>query len=378
MEALRQRIERDGSVRFDEYVELALYAPGEGFFARGGGAGRAGADFVTSPEVGPLFGRLVARYLDERWQALGRPDPYVVIEAAAGRGALAIAVLAAEPACAPALRYVLVERSEQLRARQHEHLALGHPFDVLGPEHDPEDMTATTFGTAQGPLVCSLADLPAAAVTGVVIANELLDNVPFRLVQRTSGDDAEWSEVRVTLEDGRLVELLVPAAEELARRADQLAPLAPPGARVPVQDGARDWLGRALGVLERGSVLVVDYVSTTAELAQRPQDEWLRTYREHDHGLGALVAPGDQDITCEVALDQLARHRSPSRRSTQADWLRSLGIDDLVAEGRQQWLEAAAAPDLAAMRARSRVTEAAALSDHAGLGAFGVLEWDVE
>jgi SAM-dependent MidA family methyltransferase len=378
MEALRRRIERDGSLRFDEYVELALYAPGEGFFARGGGAGRAGADFVTSPEVGPLFGRLVARYLDQRWQAMGRPDPYVVIEAAAGRGALAIAVLAAEPACAPALRYVLVERSEQLRERQHEHLALGHPFDVLGPEHDPEDTTATTLGTAQGPLVCSLADLPATAVTGVVIANELLDNVPFRLAQHTPGDGAAWSEVRVTIEGGRLVELLVPVAEDLERRLGQLAPMAPPGARVPVQDGARDWLARALHVLERGSALVIDYLSTTAELAQRPQDEWLRTYREHDHGLGPLVAPGDQDLTCEVAVDQLAGHRPPSRRSTQADWLRSLGIDDLVAEGRQRWLEAAAAPDLAAMRARSRITEAAALSDPAGLGAFGVLEWDVE
>ena len=81
-----------GIARFDEYMDLALYAPDEGFFATGGGAGRGGADFLTSPEVGPLFGTVVGEYLDRRWEALGCPDPFVVGEAAAGRGALAMSV----------------------------------------------------------------------------------------------------------------------------------------------------------------------------------------------------------------------------------------------------------------------------------------------
>ena len=74
-----------------------------------------GRDFVTSPEVGTLFGALVARALDASWHELGAPDPFVVIEAGAGRGRLAADVLRAAPACAPALRYVLVERSAALR-----------------------------------------------------------------------------------------------------------------------------------------------------------------------------------------------------------------------------------------------------------------------
>ena len=85
IDALRARIEREGSVRYDEFVELALYDPSQGFFTTGGGAGRGGADFITSPEVGPLFGLLVAEFLDRRWDDLGRPDPYVVVEAAAGQ-----------------------------------------------------------------------------------------------------------------------------------------------------------------------------------------------------------------------------------------------------------------------------------------------------
>ena len=81
---------------------------------------------------------------------------------------------------------------------------------------------------------------------------------------------------------------------------------------------------------------------------------------------------GEQDITCEVAVDQLP---PPAQDRSQADWLRVHGIDELVEEGRAIWRERAAIGDLEAMRARSRVTEADALLDPAGLGAFRVLEW---
>ena len=138
-----------------------------------------------------------------------------------------------------------------------------------------------------------------------------------------------------------------------------------------------DWLRRAREVLRSGSVLVVDYGATTAELADRPAGEWIRTYRGHDRGTGPLDAPGSQDITCEVAFDQLERVASCDDEVSQADWLRRWGIDELVEEGRRVWTERAAAPDVAAMRARSRIAEAEALTDPAGLGAFRVLEWRV-
>ena len=95
---------------FDEVIELALYHPEHGFYGRGGGAGR-GADFLTSPEVGPLFGAVVARALDTWWTELGTPDPFIVVEAGAGVGTLARSILTANPACSPAVRYVVVERS---------------------------------------------------------------------------------------------------------------------------------------------------------------------------------------------------------------------------------------------------------------------------
>src|SRR5690349_12100285 len=122
-----ERIEREGPIAFDAFVELALYGEG-GFFSRARGAGRAGRDFVTSPEVGPLFGALVGRALDGWWRDARSPDPFVVIEVGAGRGRLAADVLAGAAECAPALRYVLVERSAALRTAQRELLTV-EPFE---------------------------------------------------------------------------------------------------------------------------------------------------------------------------------------------------------------------------------------------------------
>ena len=90
-----------GAIPFVEFMDLALYGP-SGFYTgprAPGGAGRRG-DFLTSPEVGPLFGAVVARFLDAEWERLDRPNPFTVVDAGAGPGTLARAVLAARPACA--------------------------------------------------------------------------------------------------------------------------------------------------------------------------------------------------------------------------------------------------------------------------------------
>lgn len=283
--------------------------------------------------MGPLFGAVVARALDRWWDELGRPDPYVMVEAGAGSGTLARAVAAAAPVCRSALRYQMVERSARLRP------AGARP------------------------------DLPAEPFDGVVLANELLDNLAFRLLERTA---VGWSEVLVT--DGP-AEVLVPAAEDLAVEAESLAPGAPVGARVPLQHQAAAWLGQALGLVRRGRVVVIDYAGTTPSMARRPWTEWVRTYRAHGRGGHPLDAPGSQDITCEVAVDQLARVRPPDADQSQAEFLAAFGIDELVADARATWHSRAHLGDLAAVRARSRVTEAAALTDPTGLGAFRALQW---
>ena len=79
---LRDEIRRVGPIPFADFQAAALDA----FFGRGGGAGRANRDFLTSPEVGPLFGVVLARALDETWTHLGRPDPFVLVDAGVGHG----------------------------------------------------------------------------------------------------------------------------------------------------------------------------------------------------------------------------------------------------------------------------------------------------
>jgi SAM-dependent MidA family methyltransferase len=361
-------------------LERALYDGEAGFYESGGRAGGRHGDFLTSPEVGPLFGALVARALDAWWRDLGSPDPYVVVEAGAGPGTLCRTVLAAEPACGRALRYVLVERSAAQRRLHGEKLRLEDPALTFAPV-DP-DTEQPVPGAPLGPICVSLAEMPRVAGRAVVLANELLDNLPFGLAERRGGT---WNEVRVDLDpardlarggEPRLVERLVPHGSDRCAELDRLAPAATDGSRVPLQHAARSWLREALAVAGPGGrVLAIDYAATTADLAGRPQHEWVRTYRDHGRGGGILDDLGRQDVTCEVAVDQLALVRAADAEATQADWLRSHGIDDLVEEGRRTWSERAHLGDLAALTARSRVNEAEALLDPAGLGAFRVLEW---
>lgn len=355
-EVVLETIGRLGPRPADEVIDLALYGPG-GFYSSTGAAGRK-ADFLTSPEVGPLFGAVVARALDGCWDALDRPRSFVVVEGGAGAGELARAVLAAAPTCATALRWVCVERSAPLRALAASSLPVEPTAQVLG-------------GAGGGPVVAVVEDLPTGPLTGVVVANELLDNLPPVVAERTAHG---WAEVRVGARDGRLAEVLVPSAD-IARSAPRWAPAAAaPGMRLPLVRRAARWVERARGVLDVGWVVSFDYgATTTAELAGRGFEGWLRTYRGHGRGGGWLEDLGRQDITCDVPADQL----QPAIVETQAAWLRRWGIDELAAAARRTWHERAALGDLTALMARSRVGEAAALTDEAGLGAFLVLQWPV-
>jgi SAM-dependent MidA family methyltransferase len=369
---IAERIHRNGPIRFGAFVDLALYGPG-GFFTGGGGAGRAGRDFVTSPEVGSLFGLCVARALDAEWERLGRPDPFVVIEAGAGNGRLAGDVLRAEPRCASALHYVLVERSAHLRAEQTARLPLEPVSGALGPSTRADPDAAPEPVGGLGPIVGALDELPALPVEGVVLANELVDNLAFEVVVRTARG---WDEVRVGVsEDGTFAEVRVPAAEDLTRWVTGID--APAGTRLPVALGARDWIATAAGVLRRGTLLLVDYTAEWHALVARAGG-WLRTYARHARGSDPLQSPGAQDITIDVPIAMLRRAAADAGLSnaietSQAAWLRSLGLDALVAEGRARWEAGAAAPDLEAIAGRSRISEAAALTDPYGLGAHTVL-----
>ena len=323
-----------GAISFSDYMQLALYGQ-DGFYTTGGRAGRRGGDFITSPEVGPLFGTVIARALDAWWKELGSPNQFDVVECGAGPGTLARSILAAQPECAAAMQYVAVELSASQRAL--------HPQGVKSCETIPD-----------GP------------INGVILANELLDNLPFRLFVF----DGAWMEAFVSLASGgQFVEVLrtpdvVPSC---------LPKTAPLGSRAPIQDLAASWVRDSLANISNGLLLLLDYCSTsTAEIALTPWREWLRTYRDQGRGTHYLTEPGSQDITAQVMIDQLP---TGFVTSTQADFLAQWGIDELVREGSDYWESMKTAPDVAAMKMRSRATEAKSLTDQSGLGVFSVLSW---
>lgn len=337
-EHLLTEIGSNGPMPFDEFVELALYDSEHGFYAAHGRAGGRRGDFLTSVEVGPLFGAVVADWLDEQWRAAGRPDEFRVAEVGAGVGTLFRAVNRAQPDCFGALVYTLVERSAIMRT---EHAELPTPRwrsqDALPGERQH-----------------------------VIVANELLDNLGFAIAERV---DDGWAEVRVVCSGSRLA--LTPGS--VSTELDGLSTLAPdarPGRRVPVARQASQWVAAAIANAER--VLLFDYAAPTAELAERGQSGWLRTYAGHVRGHDPLESPGEHDITHDVPFDQLP---SPDRCETQAEWLRRNGIDDRVATARRTWNERAHIGDLAAIAARSAIGEAEALTADDGLGAFTVLQW---
>ncbi len=348
-------------------LEHALYDAELGFYETGGRAGRRG-DFLTSPEVGPLFGVLVGRALDGWWDGLGRPDPFVVHEHGAGPGTLARGVVQSSPRCAAALRWVLVERSASQRRLHPDHLP--HVGDLVDTAPPP-----TWDAVGGGPWVASAPSRPSVPAH-VVLANELLDNLPFDLAEQTSDG---WRDVRVRVAaDGPdVVEALAPLDPARAAALDRWAPGAAPGTRVPIQTAAAEWLADVRAhVRPGGRVVVLDYGSRTATLASRPWRTWVRTYRGQQRGGHPFAAIGTQDVTVEVALDQLvASNGSPVADRSQAEWLRERGLDALVAEARTADVDLAGPDALAAMRLRSRLPEAEALTDPAGLGGFRVWEW---
>ncbi|MGZ4679654.1 MAG: SAM-dependent methyltransferase [Ilumatobacteraceae bacterium] len=328
---LRAAIEAaGGALRFDEFMRIALYGD-HGFYTTGGQAGRRG-DFITSPEVGPLFGAVLARWIDAEWHLLGEPDDFTIVECGAGPGTLARSVLAVSPQWRG--HYFAVEVAERQRRE--------HPDGVV-----------------------STSELPRGALDGVVIANELLDNLPFRLAIFDGG----WREVAVAVgRGGGFVEIAI----EPDPAWGWLPTSVPHATRLPIQDQAAAWVSSARDLLRQGSVMAFDYCTTTAELVGRPWREWLRTYRAQARGQHYLADPGTQDITAQVCVDQLP---PPALVESQAQFMQRWGIDELVEEGRLAWASSAARPDVRALSMRSRIRECEALVDLNGLGAFGALIW---
>src|SRR5688572_31995858 len=208
---LQQRIRRDivatGPIPFDVFMQLALYDPDGGFFATGKLGSERGGDFLTSPEVSALFGETLARFVEQEQERIGQP--FEVVEVAAGSGSL----------IGPLKTAIDVEVSA-VEASPAAREALGA---LLGPDRVGSDLPDR--------------------IRGVVIANELIDNLPMALAQRIEGG---WRERWVGADGDGLAMVDALARPDVVEWLAKYAGDVPEGGWVEVQLAAGAWLRDAL------------------------------------------------------------------------------------------------------------------------------------
>ncbi len=275
-ELFADRIRRFGPITFADYMRECLYHPLHGYYSKA--ETERFADYYTSPDVHPIFGRLLARQFAEMWERLGRPEEFSLVEAGAGVGRLAMHILdfceAKLPDFYAALRYVAVERSdlrrEQAAAQLNRHAAAGH------------------FRTSL--------EIPRRIPVGCVFSNELIDALP---VHRVVVEKGVLKEICVAYDHQRFVDIVAPlstctiseyfATQVITLREEQHA---------EVGLEACDWIAEVGRRIARGFVLTIDYGHRATELFdERHMRGTLLAYQNRRVSEEYYASPGEQDLT---------------------------------------------------------------------------------
>jgi SAM-dependent MidA family methyltransferase len=273
---IRDEIVRLGPMSGERFIELALYHPRLGYYS--GERLRIGrrGDFVTNVSVGKLFGEILADQIAELWELLNQPPEFTMVEAGAESGDLASDLLTRLSEIQPAVswHYVIVEPNPAKQEQQRRRLAETNVRWVGG-----------------------LKDLD--PITGIILGNELLDAIPARLVEFSSG---QWREVCIGLEDGNFTFSLAPIRDRrLAAMIDKIPrPLSQPY-RTEINLAAQDWVRSAADSLGSGFILLIDYGYSRGDYYSPLRTEGtLTAYRNQRRQKGILEAIGDTDITSHV------------------------------------------------------------------------------
>jgi SAM-dependent MidA family methyltransferase len=301
-----ERIGDKGPITFAEYMHMALYEPGYGYYVSGPARVGWEGDFYTSTDVGSFFANCMGRQLQQMWEQLGKPVPFTVLEQGAGRRQLAQGIQAWVQQEAPALASALDYHTSDIQSGQ----------DALA-------MTRNDI------------------VPRVILSNELVDAFPVHIVEIRS---SKLYEVYVDIRDGRLGESLgEPSSESVARYLDDYhVPWRTygDGWRAEINLAARSWMCSTASMLlgsnskrkRRGFLLAIDYGDKARSLyTPYRRRGTLATYFRHQMTDQPLARPGEQDITAHVNFSALIDEgRRQGLRlhtfTTQREWLTSMGL----------------------------------------------------
>lgn len=305
---LKQRIRAEGPIRFDAFMEAALYDPDLGYYACGPDIG-PGGDFSTSVRF-PPFRKAVARFAKACWESLGKPETFRFVELGGGTGELARAVTEAwiEQVPNATLEYVTVDASPGLRKLQEA---------VPGVR-----AVATTRDLEPAP--------------GLVFGNEVLDALPVRRVM--GARDGGLVELYVGLDErlGLFKERLLPAVDDaLKARFDALGLRPQPNQWCDVAMGLDAFVADAARLADPGWLVFIDY-GDPAERLYHPTrlNGTLAAYRGHGKFFNPFERVGEQDLTADVDFTTTTHAATATGMTAlgitaQQHWLEALGIDDL-------------------------------------------------
>jgi len=308
-----------GAISFQRYMELALYAPGLGYYAAGSLKFGEEGDFTTAPEISPLFSRSLANAI---LPALN--DDEIILEVGAGRGCMAADILLyLKQQDKLPKEYWILELSADLRERQQETIA----------KKIPEFLDKVKW----------LDELPD-TFSGVVVANELLDAMPVQLFQKKENDINEinvvWQNDHFAFQfnssfDQRLLQRVKNIEAELATEFDS-------GYLSEINFSAEDWIKSIAERLQSGVIILIDYGFPQHEYyhSQRNQGTLMCHYRHRTHP-DAFVYPGLQDITAHVDFTAMADAALESGMrvlgyTNQVNFLMGAGLLDIAGLDKQQ------------------------------------------
>jgi SAM-dependent MidA family methyltransferase len=331
---IEQEIRRHGPISFSRYMQLCLYDPELGYYARNSEKfGKAG-DFYTSSDVHAVFGRLLARQFEEMWHLLGKPAHIGLVELGPGRGLFARDALDWSEKKFPeffnALTCTLVEASLSLQRRLEttleRHLPKGkasiHPRWI--EEHPGRDGRDARPATVAGYEVENSANELAIYPTPLIVfANEFFDALPVEVL-------TEKGSLRVDVQQGQFVETWAPPSPEELEFLDRYGVHPEAGERTEAPLVAVQQLTEIAEHVNRGFVVIIDYGYTRDEQLAGRHRGTIRAYSQHQASTNPYAAPGEQDITAHVNFTALAALAAGhgldvQRLLTQSQFLMGIG-----------------------------------------------------
>lgn len=313
-EIIRNKILIEGPISFHDFMEMALYYPGLGYYTSTRDKIGIRGDYYTSPHLTEIYGKLIARQLEEMWLLLEKKD-FTVVEYGAGMGVLCLDILnylKYNSELYEKLRYCIIEKSETMRRKE---------LEVLNGA-----------GITDGKISWYDSISEITAFTGCVLASEVLDNFS---VHKVVMEESGLMEVFVDYHFG-FIEVQKPASDILKDYFTRLNVILPEGFHAEVNLQAIEWIKEISVSLKKGFVLTVDYGFPSSEL-YRPYRRLgtLICYNKHTVNDLPYCDIGQQDITAHVNFSALnlwgTRHGlSNCGFTTQSQFLTALGLAELL------------------------------------------------